>query len=182
MKDKVVKDIMVTLSEYAVVDEDVTLKEALEMLRGCKSNLPQGHHPHRAVLVENKSGAIVGKLGHHGFLQALDEKYQILESVKEFSRSEVRKSDIFKTMDELGFWEDKLPRIKEKASTTKIKDVMERVEEHIEEESSLSEALHLMIQWEVLSLIVTNGNTITGVIRLSDLFEAITCYILDCED
>lgn len=65
-----VKDLMVPLHEYAVVEEHATLLEALRALEAAQENLPAGRHLHRALLVR-RGGEIVGRLGHLAFLEAL---------------------------------------------------------------------------------------------------------------
>ena len=68
---KTVKDVMLPLSEYAVVDEDATILDALMALEESQEKLPAGRQPHRGVLVRNDRGEIVGKLQHFAFLRAL---------------------------------------------------------------------------------------------------------------
>ncbi len=59
-----------------------------------------------------------------------------------------------------------------------MKEVVEDMaKEQIYEDSSLSEAMHQMVQLHVLSLVVSNRKEITGLIRLADLFEYISNYI-----
>src|SRR4030042_3739008 len=60
---------MLPLVEYALVDENVTLSKALKTLAEAQKH-PVGGHAHRAVLVRNKRGFIVGKMGHFAFLAA----------------------------------------------------------------------------------------------------------------
>ncbi len=68
---KRVKEIMLRLSDYAVVGEDETILDALRALEKSQEKLPPGRQPHRAILVEDARGEIVGKLHHFAFLRAL---------------------------------------------------------------------------------------------------------------
>ena len=68
---KRVKDLMLSLSEYAVVDEDATILDALRALAASQAKVPPGKQPHRAILVRDRRGEIVGKLHHFAFLRAL---------------------------------------------------------------------------------------------------------------
>ena len=70
MADRV-RDLTLALSEYAVVDEDATVLDALEALRASQEQLPPDRQPHRAVLVRDRMGEIIGKLHHFAFLRAL---------------------------------------------------------------------------------------------------------------
>lgn len=178
MKTKIVKDIMMPLSEYAIVPEEATLKEALMALRDAQLSLPPERHRHRVVMVQDGSGKIIGKLGHHGFLAALDPKFHLLNEVENLSYPLIDVKSLEEEMDELGFWEDKLSLFQERADSIKIKEVMKKVEEHIDENGSLTEAIHLLIRLDVLSLVVEKDNNVVGLIRLSDLFQEISDYIL----
>jgi len=173
MKDKKIKDIMLPPSEYVVVSEDTTLEEAIKALDEAQKNLPPGRQPHREVLVRDHNGKIVGKLGHHGFLAALEPKYGILGNIDQLSRSGISAESMSNMMDDLGFWEEKLEIACKRARHIKIKEVMIPMEESIDENSSLVEAIHRMIMWQILSIIVTRDNQVVGILRLSDIFSVI---------
>jgi len=63
-----VKDLMLPLDDYAVVQEDATLIEAYCALVEARKKLPPDRPPSRAVLVTDKKGKIVGKVGQLAFL------------------------------------------------------------------------------------------------------------------
>ena len=86
MDKKLVKDLMLPLSEYTVVSCETTLKEALRILMESQPQLLTGQAPHRAVLVADPQGKIVGKLGQHGFLEALEPKYKGLGDIERLSQ------------------------------------------------------------------------------------------------
>jgi len=81
-------------------------------------------------------------------------------------------------MRDLGFWDEKFPIIRQTAGELKMKQVMVKFEEHIEETASLAKAMHMMVQLQVFSLLTTQDDHITGIVRLSDLFEAVADCIL----
>jgi len=178
MKNKIVKDIMVPLSEYVIVSEEESIRGALAMLRDSHAHMPPDAYYHRAVLVKNDAGEIVGKLGYHGFLEALDPKYDDLEEMKTIAGSGITQDDLKEEMDKSGLWNNKLPMVKQNANELKMKEVMIEFAEHIEEDSSLLEAMHQIVKYKVLSLLTTRNDEVTGIIRMSDLFEEITDYII----
>jgi len=181
MKDKKVKDIMLPPSEYVVVSEEATLEEALKALDDAHINLPPGHQQHREVLIRDRNDEIVGKLGHHGFLAALEPKYGVLGNIDRLSRSGISTELMKNMMDDLGLWEEKLEIACKRARHIKIKEVMIPMEESIDENSSLTEAIHRMIMWQILSIIVTRGNQLVGILRLSDVFSEIAECIKSSE-
>jgi len=177
MNKKLVKDIMLPLSEYAVVGEDATLSEALQALEDAQMNLPKDRQHNRAVLVKNKKGKIIGKLGHLGFLKALEPKYNSLGNVEQLSRAGVNLEFLEMMMDNLRFWQDDLNIIYQRARSVRIRDVMKPTTENISENSTLAEAIHHIIMWQVLSMLVTRDDEVVGILRLSDLFEEVSLFI-----
>ena len=179
MPTKTVKDIMVPLSQYVVVSEEATIRDVLEKIRQSHAGMPEDMYYHRAALVRNEAGDIVGKLGYLGILEALDPEYGDLDKMKALAGSGITKQDMHRDMRQLGLWDKKLPLIKQRAAEKSVKEVMSPFEAHIEEDGSMAKAMHLMAQLQVLSLLTTDEEDhITGIVRLSDLFEAVTDYVI----
>jgi hypothetical protein len=173
MEAKHVKDVMVPLDDYAVVDSNATVFEALMALRESQTRLKPGQYLHRAVLVKNGDGAIVGKLGHLSFLKALEPKYNEIGDLPslaragltpEFISSLAVKWDIFK--EDLG---EACKRLKE----VRVVDAMHPVKEHIDENAPMSEAIHKIVMWQTLSILVISGGKAVGLLRLGDLFNEV---------
>ena len=59
----------------------------------------------------------------------------------------------------------------------KAADAMHPLSESVEESASLSDAIHKIVMWQHLSLLVTRGDEVVGLIRLSDLFDEIAFRI-----
>ncbi|MBT8372277.1 MAG: CBS domain-containing protein, partial [Deltaproteobacteria bacterium] len=78
MKSYTVKDLMVPLSEYATVSEDATLYDAVLALEEAQEKFEDKHtrYRHRAILILDKGGDVVGKLGQLDVLRSLEPKYQ----------------------------------------------------------------------------------------------------------
>ena len=75
MQSTLVKDIMVPLSEYATVSGDATLAEAVAALKKSQADFDQAKYRHRAILIFDKAGNIVGKVNFLSILRALEPKY-----------------------------------------------------------------------------------------------------------
>ena len=76
MEEKNVKDVMVPLAEYATVSQDSTLFDAVLALEDAQTKYNQKRYKHRAVLVLDEAGKVVGKLSQLYVLKALEPKYQ----------------------------------------------------------------------------------------------------------
>jgi CBS domain-containing protein len=182
MTQKTVRDLVVPLEEYAIVDPDASLLDAVVALEKAQSALPQGRQPHRAVLVVDPGGKVVGKLGHLAFLKALEPRYDAVGDLAALSRVGLSTDFISSMMSHMELWKDSLDDICQRARHTRMKDVMRPVTESIAEDAPLSEALHNIIVRQSLSLLVTRDSEVVGILRLSDLFAAVTEQIRRCAD
>jgi CBS domain-containing protein len=169
-----VKDIMLPLDDYAVVGEEATMMEALFALDEAQKKLPPGRQPHRAVLVVDKNRKIVGKLGHLAFLKGLEPKYNKMGDVGILARAGLTPDFISSMVDKWHLWSGEFTDYVQRAKQTKVKEVMRPTAESIDEEAPLSDAIHKLVMHQTLSLLVTRGTTVVGILRLSDLFTAIT--------
>ncbi len=74
MKTKIVKDMMVSLSDYATVSEDSTLYDAIIALEEAQKKFDQTRYRHRAILIYDKNNHITGKVSQLDVLRALEPK------------------------------------------------------------------------------------------------------------
>jgi CBS domain-containing protein len=172
-----VKDIMLSLEEYAVVDEDATLVDALVALDEAQAKVPEGRHPHRAVLVKNSEGRIVGKIGHLAFFAALEPSYKELGDLSALSRVGMSENYLKNMMQELSVWQDDFDHYVIRAKKVKVSEVMHDVVEHIEINEKIGEAIHKFVMYQTLSLVVLEGEKPVGILRLADLFPVVAKMI-----
>jgi CBS domain-containing protein len=177
LDSKRVKDLMLSLSEYAVVPEDATCGDALRILHEAQLELLPGRQPHRAVLVVDRAGKIVGKAGQLAFLKALEPKYETLGDLGTLAHAGLTHELVTSMMDNMRFWQDSLSSNCRRASAMKIKEIMTPVTECIDEDALLTEAIHRIVVGQTLSLLVTRRGEVVGILRLSDLFAEIANHI-----
>jgi hypothetical protein len=182
MYGKTAKDIMRPLEECAVVPDDATLAEAIVVLEEAQDRLPEGRHRHRAVLIRNDEGRIVGKLGYLGFLKALEPKYGSIGDVERLSRAGVGTELMNVIMDSYRFWQDDLESVRQRAYRIKVKDAMVPIEEGIDVNCSLTEAMHHLIMQQSLSVVVMRKGDAVGMLRLSDIFDEVVEFIRSSGD
>ena len=177
MDARTVKDLMVSLDEYAVVPEQATVLDALNALELAQENLPPRREPHRAVLVVDKKKKVIGKIGQLAFLRALEPKYLYLGDLKTLSRAGLSDEFIGDMMENLSFMRGSLEDICRQAGLLKARDVMHPVSESIDEDAPLAEAIHKIVLWQTLSILVTRRSEAVGILRLSDLFTTVAAKI-----
>jgi CBS domain-containing protein len=175
---KYVIDIMLPLDEYAVVSEEDTLFEAFIALEEAQKKRPPGRQKHRAVLVKNKKNEIVGKLGHLGFLKALEPGYKNLGELDMISKAGLTKEFITSMMKNFELLQDDMDDILNRTKSIKMKDVMRPMTEQVDINETINEAIHKIIMWQILSVLVTKGGKVVGILRLSDLFDEVSRSIL----
>lgn len=183
MKKKIVKDLMVPLSEYATVSEEATLYEAVMALEKAVAEFDQTRYPHRAILVFDKKNRIIGKVSQLDILRALEPKYEktgIAESFPRFGLS----PQFQKTMlEQLRLWDKPMNDICRKAGRLKVKQFMYTPAEgeYVEENASMDKTINKLIMGHHQSLLVTGDNEIVGILRLTDVFMEIAHVIKTCE-
>lgn len=176
MKVIKVKDMMVPLEEYATVNEDATFKEALLALENAQKEFDASRYRHRAILVFDKdSQNIVGKISIFDVLSALEPKYERLEEIRRLSRSGISSDTLKNLMDDYYLWDQPFETLLEKASKMIVKNFMyiPTKGEYIDEDASLSEGIHALVMGHHHSLLVTKRGKITGILRVTDIFEKI---------
>jgi CBS domain-containing protein len=170
---------MLSLDEYAVVDADANLIDAIRALDEAQKNLPAGRHLHRAVLVA-RGGEVLGRLGHFAFLEALlrqesemfrgawIEQAGVSDELKQTTMSHLRAL----AGDQIGLCDT--------GRHVRVRDVMRPATQRIDENASLMKAIEMLVDTQCLSLLVTRGNAVVGVLRSSDVFNEVAHVLRGC--
>ena len=175
METMLIKDLMVPLDEYATVPNSATLYDAVLALEEAQEKFDHLPYKHRAVLVYDSKDQIVGKLGQLDIIRALEPKYGEMGNIKSLSRFGLSRKFISSIMENNYLWEKPLTHICKKGADIKVKDFMHTpVEgEYVNEDASLEVACHQLVLGHHQSLLVTRGDKIIGILRLTDVFNAI---------
>ncbi len=179
MELKKIKNLMIPLENYASVNINSTLLDAALEMRRSQEKLVDGLQPIRAVLVVDNDKNIVGKIGHMAFLKALEPKYNNIIDFEKLTRVGVSPALISSISDNMRLWQDDMKSILDRASSIKVKDAMNPVSESIDENASITEAIHQIIVLRLLSLLVKSGSKIVGIVRLSDLYNEVEQSIIN---
>jgi CBS domain-containing protein len=175
MQQITVKDLMVPISHYATVFEDATLYEAIVALEDTQSSSTQKGYKHRAVLVLDHDHKIAGKINLWDVIEGLEPKYKDLRQPREPSSRSFGPEYVKSMCKTYDLWREPLEEICSKVSQISVKDVM-RVPsdaEYISQEAELGEAINQLIIGHYLSLLVTGGGKVVGILRLIDVFQKI---------
>ena len=184
MKSYKVKEMMVPLAEYATVSEDANLLEAVMALDRAQAGFDPTLYRHRAILVLDQNGHIVGKLSQHDVLMALELNYKKIIEKEKGALNRFGLSDMFTkyTMKEYSLWNKPLDHLCKKAVQRNVKEFMYTPTEgeFIDGDETMNIAVHKLIIGKHHSLLVTRRGKIIGVLRLTDVFEKVTDALTEC--
>jgi CBS domain-containing protein len=183
MQEIKIKDMMIPLAEYATVSQDATVYEAVTALEDSWDVIEEGVHRHRAVLVLDDQGHVVGKLNQHAFIRVLEPKYAEIGDLDRLRHWGLNVDFIQSMVEKQDLWTDPLDTLCSRASSLMVKDVMTIPDEddYADVNDSLAGAAHSLVMTHKLSVLVTDNDRVVGILRLVDVFDKIRALIKSCE-
>ena len=170
-----VMELMVPIDDYATVSHTANLKEAMKALEN--ANKVHGDQPyrHRALLVLDDEGCVIGKLSQMDIMRAMEPKYSAIGSNVGLSRLGFSSKFIKTVQDQFGLWEGSLQEVAEVLGRTKVTDVMYKPADHqrVKETDTLTTAIHQIVMGQHQSLLVIRGEQVVGILRSTDAFNAL---------
>jgi CBS domain-containing protein len=180
-----VEELMIPLEEYATVDEEATLFEAVMELERMHEiqDLEKRPYLHTSILVRDKKNKIIGKISQLDVLRALEPKYQELGDVRTLSRAGFSPQFLKSMMENLHFCDASLMDMCGRAAKIKVKDFMYSPAEgeYVEADASLCEAIHQLVLGHHQKLLVVKDGGIVGILRLTEIFTRIFGMMQQCE-
>ncbi len=178
-----VKELMIPSQEYPRVSQGANLYDAITALEKAHDWLKDKTYRPRAVLVTDPAGRVVGKMSLWCVMLALEPKYQQIMDYDRYSHWGLNPEFLKSIIQHRELWADPMEYLCQSATRVMVKDVMTVPGENelVDEESSLSEAIHYMVMGRYLSLLVIRRGEIVGLIRLCDVFEEIAKRVKSCE-
>ncbi|MBF0211084.1 MAG: CBS domain-containing protein [Desulfamplus sp.] len=173
---------MVSLSKYATVDEGATLFEAVLALERAQEAYQGTKYPHRAILVLDANGQVLGKVSQMDVLRALEPKYAEMQETANLAMYGFSSKFIKSLVNYYKLWDSPLTDLCKKAGSISVTKFMRKPTEgeYIDENASLDEAIHQLVCGHHQSLIVTKDGQITGILRLTDLFDCVSGAMKQC--
>jgi len=171
---------MIPLSEYATVNEEASLSDAVKELIRAQREFGNSRYRHRAILVFNEEKRIVGKISQSDLIMALEPNYNRLNEQEVLSRAGLSRSLIKSMLKQQHLWDRPIEKLCENAATMKVKEIMHTpdADEIIEEDASLDEVIYRLIDGNRHSLLVISDQEIVGILRLSDVFALVSQVIM----
>ncbi len=179
MNSKIVKDLMIPLSEYATVSQEATLREAIASLKKAHEDFGKTKDRHRAVLIFNKDKKIIGKLSHLDILRAVKPKTKKIVDQEKLAEYGFDSQFIHSMISKYELWYNTVKEICAKKGNEKVKNFMYTISksEYVKDDLSLDEAVHKLLLGQHQSLLVAKQDNIVGILRLTDVFSEIAQMI-----
>ena len=183
MKKYKIDDLMVPLSEYATVTVGATLHETILALEKAQEDFDQTKYRHRAVLVLDKTGKILGKISQHDALKALEPQYLKMVSSSSAAHYGFSVTFLKDLQEQYSLLDGALENICQKAAKMKVEEFMSKLTEgeFIDLDASLDKAIHMLVMGHHQSLLVKNEGKVVGVLRLTDVFASVFHVLKSCD-
>ncbi|MCD4721998.1 MAG: CBS domain-containing protein [Desulfobacula sp.] len=185
MDTKKIKEVMIPLSEYATVNENDTLQNAIKTLYHSQQTLSSNEYKHRAVLVYDETGNITGKISSLDVLRALEPKYSQFGHSDHLakmglSRFGLSNDFLHSLVENYNLWDESCESLVKTAKKRKVKDIMYSPQEgeYINEDLPVPEAIHQFILGHHQSLLVLKQDKVVGILKLTDVFKLICDLIV----
>ena len=182
MRTYTVKELMVPISGYATVPEGATLFEAILALEKAQDKFDHEKYHHRAILILDKKGRVIGKLSQLGVLRALEPKDEDVEGIDELSQFGFSQELVQGLRKERRLQGVPLKDLYVRTARLKVEDFMQAPTEgeYVEQDASLDIAVHQLVLGNHLALLVTKAREIVGILRLTDVFGAVLRDMKEC--
>jgi CBS domain-containing protein len=175
MEEKLVKNLMIPIEDYAVVSEATSIGDALRVMSDTSEKLSVEKYKHQAIQVQDAKGNIVGRLTQADILKGLEPKYKDIGGSSLSPAMRERLADMMTMLPDKTF----IQRCKAQRQKP-VKEFMTTVDLSIDENESISHALHIMLISGHRSLLVTReGKKPVGVLRLTDIFLLVRDAIVE---
>ncbi len=176
---------MVPISDYATVSDTANLREALRALENQSKKHGSAPYRHRAVLVVDKNGRVIGKISQLDIMRALEPNYQKIGNDVSLSRFGFSRDFMNMIAKQFQLWEHSLEAMMTIAENTKVSEVMYSPADHqkVDINDSLFTANHQLVMGQHQSLLVTSGKNkdIIGILRSTDAFNALYDLLMEAD-
>ena len=183
MKNYTVKELMIPLSEYATVNMGATLYDAVLALEKAQAEFDHTRYRHRAILVLDDRGSVVGKMSQLDVLRALEPKYdEMMEQSLFQQRHSFTKKFMKSIMRQYHMWDTDISDISRRSAEQPVTKFMQTLTEgeYVDENATMNEAIHQLVMGHKQSLLVTQDNKIIGILRLTDVFASVFHAMKQC--
>ena len=159
---RLLKEIIVPLADYPSIYEDQNLQEAIDIFLSSYRGLPGGLKLQEIVVI-NSNQEPIGTITIKDVLKGLAPE-MLQTKIEHFEGIKTNTSDISILLEEPFFLKCG------KTIKHKVYEVYKPFDTYLKETDCILSVLHRMLLMETTLMPVKNGNNISGVVHLEDLF------------
>ena len=167
------KDMMVPLEKYPNVDSSASVLDAVIKLDESRRDTEVGRQPFQAVLVTDKNGNIVGKMGQLSLLKALEPRSRVSRDQDALDRAGVGDAIMETALEHYRSLRFELVEMCAGAAEAPVITIMTPFKEHLDWNTPICEVVHKMLQWQTMSILVTENERPVGLVRLADICDEV---------
>ena len=177
MKDILLKDIMIPISNYVTVKKEDHLVQVLKAIEA--KRITEGGHAHRDAIVVDENGCFIGKVTMIDIFRALEPNYKKVS--KERFKGTLTDTFVREAVKEFKLWMEPVENIFQRGDRVAVGDLMHVPDqtEYLKEDDNLEKALNYFVMGVHQPLIVKNGDEVTGILRFGDVFEVVRERLLN---
>lgn len=178
-----VKEVMIPIAQYVTVGVDATLRDVFVALDEDFKSKSDKCHAHRDVVVLDGDGGFAGVVSMFDIIRSLEPNYSKISDIDGDESAVLTREYVLDVFRKFGLWNDSLQGLCEKVVGLKVEEVMHipGEDETVHEDDELGLGIHQYIFGADQPIVVRNGGgDVTGVLRLSDIFEVVRSRMLAC--
>jgi predicted transcriptional regulator len=162
-----VKEVMIPVEQYPSVQDNSTLREAIQVIEEAQLEVETRKSLPRVLLVFDQINVLVGTVRRRDIMRGLEPKY-LLSKPLEYKKK-LFDIDVDPNLAELSY--DRVVRgIREQADRP-ISDVMNPIEAILDADDHVMKAVQAMVALDVNLIPVLQGGQLVGVVRSVDVFR-----------
>jgi CBS domain-containing protein len=175
MKDWKIRDLMVPIADYASIHQNATMAEAMNALENENKVHEKGPYRHQSLVVVDDNNHVVGRLSIIDMMRSFEPRYTKLGKSSWIGKSFLSKEVLVTLRENFQLWEQPIEEMCKTIADAKVSDYMQEPTEgeFVAEDDTMNVAMHRTVMGRHHSLLVTRGMEIVGILRSTDLFNAV---------
>jgi hypothetical protein len=176
-----ISELMRPVDQFPRISDQAFFYEVMQALEKANEEFLAGKAQQRILLVEDQSGAVVGKISPKDVVRGLEPQYDKIDSFKDDIRYGL--PQIVESMKrDYMLWQEPLSDLCRKAGEIRAENMLDKPGpiQSVKITDRMDTAFHLFVTTGHDSLYVMDGENIVGLLRFSDVYKTICQVVTAC--
>ncbi len=181
MENMTIRELMSPVNDFTRISSEATFYDTLMALEKSQEEFKAGKIKQRILLVEDQSGAILGKVSPMDLMTGLEANYEKIEKPETIDRWGLGYA-LEAMKEEYRLWQKPLADLCRKAEELKVESFATKpAKGHmVDIDDSMDSAFHFFVMARHDSLFVLEKGKVVGLLRFSDVYKKISKEIKKC--